>query len=58
MVEGGEEGEDQGMMTQLLWNQILCLPPGFLPHLFYSIPGEENTPTWAGKVEGLICKAK
>lgn len=46
------------MMTQLLWNQILCLPPGFLPHLFYSIPGEESTPTWAGKVEGLICKAK
>lgn len=45
-------------MTQPVQNQISCLPPGLLPHLFYSIPREESTPTWAGKAEGLICKAK
>lgn len=47
-----------GGMTQPVQNQIPCLPPGLLPHLFYSILGEESTPTWGGKVEELICKAK
>ena len=45
-------------MTQSVYNQLPCLPPGLLPHLFYSVPREENTPTWAGKVGRLICKAK
>ena len=42
-----------GGMIQPVQNQVPCLPSGLLPHLFYSVPREENSPTWAGKaVEG------
>lgn len=55
---GAGGGGGTGGMTQLVQNRVPCLPPGLLPHLFYSVPREENSPTWAGKAEGLICKAK
>lgn len=53
----GRRGRTRGM-TQPVQNQVPRLPPELLPHLFYSVPREENTPTRAGKVGGLICKAK
>lgn len=51
-------------MIQPVQNQVPCLLSGLLPHLFYSVPREENSPTWAekavggGGAGGLICKAK